>query len=151
MTIADHIALQPALVQNWIQFMGLVNMAALLFFVVGLGRGLLGLRGPEGAFKLYYWEGMVMLVAAAISSVFMEYLFAEYGYVRLLGLAHVVFWTPVVVWLALRLKSGAIPIKSVFGGYIALLVATNTGSLILDFMDVGRYLLGDTGIVGPAS
>ncbi|MGB0921037.1 MAG: hypothetical protein ACPG06_02190 [Alphaproteobacteria bacterium] len=151
MTVADHIAQQPALVQNWIQFMGLVNMTALLFFVVGLGRGLLGLRGPNGTFKLYYWEGMVMLVAAAISSAFMDYLFAEYGYTRILGLAHVVFWTPAVAWLALRLKKGTIPIRSIFGGYIALLVATNTTSLVIDYIDVARYLLGDTGIVGPAA
>ncbi len=151
MTVADHIALQPALVQNWIQFMGLVNMAALPFFVVGLGRGLWSMRGPDGAFKLHYWEGMVMLVAAAISSAFMDYLFAEYGYVRLLGLAHVIFWTPAVLWLASRLKTGAIPLRTIFGAYIALLVAANATSLVIDFADVARYLLGDTGIVGPAS
>lgn len=150
MTFEEHLALQPALVQNWVQWMGLINALALAFFAAGVLRGAYERLRKDMPFTLYYWDSMVMLVAALISGIFMDWLFDQYGYTRILGLAHVVFWTPAVAFLIWRLKSGAVALRSVFGLYLVVLVATNSASLIIDAIDVIRYLAGDTAIVGPA-
>lgn len=150
MTFEEHQALQSDLVQNWIAWMGLINTAALAFFAVGLGRTVLDRFGEAKPFRLYYWDGMVMIAGALLGGVMMDWLFQTYGFTRILGLAHLVFWTPAVAFLIWRVKNGAVPLKSVFGVYLAVLIATNSTSLIIDTVDVIRYLAGDTAIVGPA-
>lgn len=64
------------------------------------------------------------------------------GYVRLLGLSHVIWWTPLLVWMTPILirdrPSGN------YGVWLYLLLASNFASLVIDYIDVIRYLLGDT-------
>lgn len=105
----------------WMGWMGLVNLASLAF----LGR-------PEARWVL----GLFLA-----SFLTMNLLFALAGYGRLLGLAHVLFWTPLLVLLlrgrALREAPGA------YGIWLRILFMTNAVSLVIDYTDVARYLLGD--------
>lgn len=64
------------------------------------------------------------------------------GYVRLLGLSHVIWWTPLVVWLARNLFRGR-PSGS-YSVWLYLLLISNVASLVIDYIDVIRYFLGDT-------
>jgi hypothetical protein len=59
----------------------------------------------------------------------------------LLGLPHVVWWTPLVVYLYRRRSLLKRPPS--FAGWIKTLVVTNTVSLVVDYIDVLRYVLGD--------
>ena len=71
----------------------------------------------------------------------MEWLYAQVGFVRLLGLAHLVYWTPVYGWILARRHS--IDTTSLFGEYVVLYLIVVGTSLVIDVVDVVRYLLGD--------
>jgi hypothetical protein len=94
--------------------------------------GLLFLRQRAARWVLAAWIGNV---------VFMSILYELNGYNRLLGLSHVIFWTPLVLWLFRR--RAALREPRPFGVWVVLLVATNSVSLVIDYVDVLRYLLGD--------
>lgn len=116
------IMMQPFWLQAWIGWLVLVNVFGAFIFV----------RRPEAK-----W----VLIAMAGNAVFMNWLFAEYGYQRILGLAHVVFWTPLLGYLWLRRRQWRL--HSFGGKWIAVLFATNLTSLVIDYIDVVRYLAGE--------
>ncbi len=60
---------------------------------------------------------------------------------RLLGLSHVLWWTPLFVWLLPQLMRQR-P-AGVFGLWLIALSASNLISLAIDYVDVIRYLLGE--------
>jgi hypothetical protein len=70
----------------------------------------------------------------------MTVLHAKLGYVRLLGIGHFV-WIPMLIWLGFRLDN--ILEGTLFRGWILTLMAMNTVSLLLDIIDLIRYLRGD--------
>ncbi len=117
-----HLLQQPLWVQVWVAWLGLVNFASVAF--------------------LQRKEGRVVLVAVFVANMIcMSALFALNGFNRLLGLSHVLWWTPLLVYLVLRLKQTSS--DSPFGKWLRILVATNALSLVLDYSDVVRFLLGD--------
>jgi len=108
----------------WVFVMALVNM------VVGF---------------LYFptLEGKLILAALMASFIVMTIVFSKYGFVRLLGLGHVLFWTPLCLWLFMRLQGSHFDSSSDLKTWIYTLLAINTASLIIDYIDVIRYLKGD--------
>jgi len=119
------IARAPLWVQYWLNYMGLVLMLAFPFaFVRGEAR----------------WAALVILLTLPS----MVALHHAMGYVRLLGIVHVVIWTPFVVYLWRRRDRWRI--RETFSGkWIALLFATMIVSLVFDYADVARWLLGERG------
>ncbi len=83
---------------------------------------------------------MVLLFQAA-NLVFGSLLASNYGLVRLLGLSHLLFWTPPLV-LALR-EFGSAKIGGVYALWLKCFIATVSVSLVVDFVDVVRYLAGE--------
>jgi hypothetical protein len=65
----------------------------------------------------------------------------QIGYVRLLGIVHVILWTPLFIYLFLRAKNGEMPLLCRL--IIWMFVATLAVSLVFDYSDVVRYLLGE--------
>jgi hypothetical protein len=63
------------------------------------------------------------------------------GYVRLLGLSHVLWWTPLFAWLLPLLRTERPAGR--FRIWVYLLVASDLASLAIDYVDVFRYLAGD--------
>ncbi len=119
----EHILRYPLWLQAWIAWMGIVNAAAIVF-----------LRHVQARWALAAFLG---------AALFMETLYRLNGFNRLLGLAHVVFWTPAVVYLVRqrpRLEPG-----SALRVWVTILLVTNISSLVVDYTDVVRYLLGDRG------
>lgn len=106
----------------WVGLLGLVNIGGGLFFIQRL-EGLLTLAAMAGAF-------VVMLL-----------IYRKCGFVRLLGLGHILFWIPLVVrfaWvLAAENSSGAFQI------WALSLLTVNGASLIIDLVDVWRYFRGE--------
>ena len=117
----EHILRYPLWLQAWIAWMGLVNFTAVLF-----------LRRVEARWALAAFAG---------AGIFMSILVELNGFNRLLGLGHVVFWTPLVVYLARR--RWHLERDGTFSRWVTVLLATNTLSLVVDYVDVIRYLLGD--------
>jgi hypothetical protein len=114
---------EPWWLLAWIAWLGLVNLAGVLF--------------------LSEVEARWTLAAFFASAVAMSMLYELTGYNRLLGLAHVLFWTPLVIYLYARLRNLVGP--PLFEGCVRLLLASLGVSLVIDYVDVLRYLLGDRG------
>ncbi len=91
-------------------------------------------------FFLYHLEAQVVVGAFLASGVLMTILTGLYGFTRLLGVGHV-FWIPLLFFLWTRLPQ--IPADNYFGIWIRALMLLNTVSLIIDSVDVIRYIAGD--------
>ena len=122
---AADVAAGPQWVYWWVNFMGIVLMLAIPFaFVRAEAR----------------WA--VLVIALTFPS--MMWLYAQVGYVLLLGLIHVIIWTPYVVYLWMRRDRWRVS-ETISGKWIALLFATMIVSLAFDYTDVIRYALGERG------
>ena len=106
----------------WIGLLVAVNAVVPLFF--------LGSR-----------EARVVLAAMLIAAVIQLLIVGRSGYVRLLGAGHVVAWVPMLLWLVPRLPGlgSATP----FARWLLAVVVVDLASLVIDFVDVARYLAGE--------
>ncbi len=129
-TLNEAMAAGPAWLRAWILVLVVTNLVALLFVV---GR-------RDGAFRVRV-EPIAILVSFFAAGMFMTWIYGQGGYVRLLGLAHLVFWGPVWVWVLSRRK--VIGTADFFGKYVHLYLGVAGVSLVIDVIDVIRYLLGD--------
>ena len=115
----DQILQQPGWLQVWIGWMVVVNTASFLF-----------LRHSAAKWVAAAWVANVVL---------MNLRFSAFGYTRILGLSHVLLWTPLLVYLW---RQRPWPTPSLYGRWLTVLFATNLLSLVVDYVDVIRYLAG---------
>ncbi|WP_147104069.1 hypothetical protein [Tateyamaria sp. syn59] len=126
LTLSEAIALQPAWIGIWLN---------VLFF---------------GAFilpiSLLIWKATrlaaVITVVGSFASAFLTNLmYEQLGYVKLLGLPHMLFWFPIAFYL-LRVRSrDTTPIWP--RRIILVIVGVMAVSLAFDTVDVMRYVLGE--------
>ena len=86
-------------------------------------------------------DAVIVLLTNIAMLVGMDWVYEQMGYVRLLGIVHVILWTPLFVYLFLRAKNGEMPLLCRL--VIWMFVATLAVSLVFDYTDVARYLLGE--------
>ena len=113
---------QPIGWRIWILWLMTVNTAAFLF-----------LNKLEARIIALVW------IANACTMMTMYWMF---GYVRLLGLSHIIWWTPLFFWLVPIMIREHKP--GVYGKWLLLLAISDIASLLIDYVDVIRYFLGDT-------
>ncbi len=113
----------PAWVFVWVNFMGLMNILAV-----------------PVAFRRI--EGVVAILAMLFVFPAMMLLYDHFGYQRILGLAHVIFWTPLLLWLWSRRDRWRVR-DTLSGKWVLLFSLTIFVSLLMDYADVVRYLLGE--------
>ncbi|MBP6013023.1 MAG: hypothetical protein KBA31_12420 [Alphaproteobacteria bacterium] len=119
MTLMQELANQPAPLSYWLNWMGFVNLVLPLAFI------------------WRHTEARVVIVVFLANAIFMSVLYDSMGYGKHLGLAHVVFWTPLVLWLVTRFD-GARQRSALLAAYILVVIATNTISLGIDYADVSQ-------------
>ena len=107
--------------QLWLALLVIVNFVIPLFFLNRL-------------------EAQVVAGALVASVILMTSLTALSGFTRLLGLGHIL-WIPLLYFLSMRLEQN--PADNFFGLWIRVLMILNAASLIIDVIDVGRYIAGD--------
>ena len=93
-------------------------------------------------FFLDHLEARVVLSALGASLVLMTVLTGLGGFTRLLGLGHIP-WIPLLYFLWTRLDQ--IPADDFFGVWIRTLMILNAASLVIDAVDVVRYIAGERG------
>ena len=86
-------------------------------------------------------EARVVLGAFVISIIMMTDIYRRLGFVRLLGTGHVL-WIPMVLWLWMRLDQTP-PLDSTFKYWLMIVIVMNTISLVIDVVDVIRYIKGE--------
>ena len=126
MTMQEAIALQPAWIGMWLRVLLLCAFILPVSLVIWKQTRLAGIVTPVASFASAFFTGM---------------LYNQVGYVKLLGLPHIVFWTPLIfilftVWRKPDLPKIPKVILSVVMGAILI-------SLAFDYVDLLRYLLGD--------
>ena len=129
MTLAEAIATQPAWVQIWLN-------------VLFAGAYLLPLA-------LLVWApsrraGIVTVLASALAGAGVYWLFGQMGYVRLLGLPHILIWTPLVVYQWGQVRRPDMPRIPRLILYVVMAVILV--SLVFDYVDLARYLLGERAV-----
>ena len=129
MTLNEHMLTSPTWVIVWVGVMLAVMAAAI-------------------PFALKDWRARFAILAMLGNMILMNALFARFGYTRILGLAHVIFWTPLLAYL--WKTRNAHPTRIWTGRWVKLAIAVIFISLLFDYSDVARYLLGDKAVLGAA-
>ena len=122
MTLFEHFFASPPWLLVWLNILGIVNFGAIIFAIKD-------------------WRARMVLIAMIINLIFMSALFAKFGYTRILGLSHIIMWTPLLIYLWKNRK--AHPERVWTGRYILAVLVINGISLVVDYIDVIRYILGD--------
>lgn len=86
--------------------------------------------------------GLISFAASLIAAVSIDYMYKQMGYVKLLGLPHVIFWTPLVIYLILQLRRHDFAVWP--DRIMKFMIVILCISLAFDFVDVARYFLGNT-------
>ena len=86
-------------------------------------------------------DALIVLLTNIAMLVGMGWIYEQIGYVRLMGIIHVILWTPLFVYLFLRAKNGEMP--QICRLIIWMFTATLAVSLVFDYTDVARWLLGE--------
>jgi hypothetical protein len=126
MTLQEAIAQQPAWIGYWLDW--------LLFGAFILPVALLIWR-----------QSRVTAVASVVASLAggwaTGWLYDKMGYVKLLGLPHIIVWTPLAIYLVLQIRRTDMPKwpRWIMGVVLASILI----SLAFDYTDVLRYLLGE--------
>ena len=92
-------------------------------------------------FALKDTRARVVVLAMIANIIFMVLLYNQFGYTRILGLSHIIFWTPLLAYL--WKKRGAYPAHLWANRWMWGIMIINGLSLLIDYTDVIRYLLGD--------
>lgn len=108
---------------------------------------LLMLGGFIAPLVLLIWSqsrlvGAISFVASLLAAVSIDYMYKQMGYVKLLGLPHIIFWTPLIVYLIMqrrRLTLPAWPMR-----ILTFMIVTIGISLVFDYVDAARYFFGNT-------
>lgn len=114
----------------WFRALLAVNLAAIFFIMVR--------RDDRWRVRP---ESVAILVTFVAVGVMMNWMYAKVGYVRLLGLPHLIFWAPVYFWILARFHRDAY--SGAFKYYVFFYLVIVGTSLIVDTSDLIRYLLGD--------
>lgn len=130
-TLTEAIASEPTWLRAWVMLLVVTHTVAAIAFIVGKESGGWRVRG----------EPIAIIVGFVAAGMLMNWMYAEYGYVRLLGLAHLIGWTPAYLWVLTRRKR--IGVATLYGKYIHAYLLIASVSLVIDTIDVIRYLLGD--------
>ncbi|HCI08016.1 hypothetical protein N9530_01875 [Ascidiaceihabitans sp.] len=126
MTLEDAMALQPAWVGIWLNFLLAGAFVAPLLLLI---------------WKSSRKAGIVTLLSSVIAAFCVQYMFNVMGYVKLLGLPHLVFWIPTVVFLIAQQSRGDMTIWP--RRIIWLIMTVICISLAFDIVDVVRWVLGE--------
>ena len=108
-------------VKLWVGLLVIFNMIIPLFFLERL-------------------EAQVVLATIMASMAVMTLITGTTEFTRLLGLGHI-FWIPLLYFLGTHLDQ--IPPDDGFGVWVRALMVINATSLVIDAVDVLRYLAGE--------
>jgi hypothetical protein len=86
-------------------------------------------------------DALIVLLTNIAMLIGMGWVYEQIGYVRLMGIVHVILWTPLFIYLVLRAKNGEMPLLCRL--IIWMFAATLAVSLVFDYTDFVRWVLGE--------
>ena len=124
---AADVAAQPQWLQIWGNILGPVTLLSMILFL--FRRNLI----PVALLTILVLPSMLLL-------------YHYFGYSRILGLAHIVFWTPAVVYLLKTRPTWRVR-ETWLGKWIIVALTVMLISLAFDYVDFARWLLRERGSV----
>ena len=126
MTFEEAIATQPAWLGYWL------NWLVFAAFVLPL--------------SLVIWRpsriaGIIAVLTSAVAGFGVMWMYGQMGYVKLLGLPHILLWTPLAFYLYAQLRHPDMPVWP--RRIILVVLGTLLISLAFDYVDAARYALGE--------
>lgn len=113
---------------------------------VGIWLNVLLLGAIVLPLSLFIWKStrltaLFVVLAGAFSVAGVMTLYDQLGYVKLLGLPHIIAWTPLVIHMWFKMKSPDVNFapRVIMG----IAIATMTISLAFDYVDTIRYIAGE--------
>ena len=106
----------------WVGLLALVNIGGGLYFIRTI-------------------EGQLALACMVFAFLIMWGIYDQRGFVRLLGLGHLIAWIPQMAWYAQVIAEGNL--AGAFKYWLISVLILNGISLVIDLVDVVRYTLGD--------
>jgi FtsH-binding integral membrane protein len=126
MTLEEAMALQPEWVMMWVYVLVAGAFVAPVVLLI---------------WKASRKAGIITLVASLLAGFGVQMIFDAMGYVKLLGLPHLILWVPIVVFLMAQQARGDMPNWP--RRIIWFITAIIYISLVFDFIDVVRWILGE--------
>ncbi len=123
----DMAAYSPGWVGVWVNFM----VAVLLLGGV--------------AFSFVRVEARWVLLATLLGMVGTMLAYSQFGFTRILGIGHILAWTPALIYLLARRRHWRAG-ETWSGRWLALAAAIFAVSLVFDYSDLARWLLGERAI-----
>lgn len=126
MTLEEAIALQPAWVGIWVQWL---SFAAFILPI-----------------SLLIWKetrltAVITTIASIAAGAGVFWMFGQMGYVKLLGLPHLIFWVPLCFYLYRQI--GKPDLRTWPKRILWVILISISISVVFDAVDVVRYLLGE--------
>ena len=84
--------------------------------------------------------GQVVFTVMCIGLAIIVSIHCKLGFVRLLGIGHI-FWIPMLAWLIMNIHE--VDKRSGLSMWMLCLITFNSISLMIDTIDVSRFILGD--------
>lgn len=119
--LIEQIAQGPQWVYWWTRVIDASNWLLLPFAIVDV----------RARWALLAWGVNIILILS---------LYNAFGYTRILGLSHILVWTPLLVYLFKHRQP--LIAESWPGRYLYWLMGVIFVSLLFDYVDVARYLMG---------
>ena len=126
MTLEEAMALQPEWVMMWVYVLVAGAFVAPVVLLI---------------WKASRKAGIITLVASLLAGFGVQMIFDAMGYVYLLGLPHLILWVPIVAFLMSQQARGDMPNWP--RRIIWFITAIICISLVFDFIDVVRWILGE--------
>ena len=126
MTLEEAMALQPQWVVIWVYVLVAGAFVAPVVLLI---------------WKASRKAGIITLIASLLAGFGVQMMFDAMGYVKLLGLPHLILWVPIVVFLMAQQARGDMtnwPRRIIW-----FIIAIICISLVFDFIDVARWILGE--------
>ena len=110
---------RPAYEVAWVFYMMAINLCAIFFWDQLLAK--------------------IIIVVFMASSILMMGLYSKFGFTRILGLGHIL-WLPLAIYIGFELGAA----DGIYLIYLIVLLITISISLVIDTLDVLKYLKGKT-------
>lgn len=121
MNFTKTMLIMPIHWQVWLGTLVMANIVMPLFFIETM-------------------EAQIVLASGIGGLVIMSVIFSKKGFVRLMGIGHIA-WIPLVflLWSSLEFA----PAGSAFGYWLLAVIVLDSLSIVIDTMDVFRYINGE--------
>jgi hypothetical protein len=126
MSFVDAVAAQPLWVKYWLYWLSFGGFALPVILL---------------AWRETRKPALVTLGGILLSAFPVLWIYSQLGYVKLLGLGHLIFWTPGVLYLFAEIKSVRLPPWP--RRIMVVAAVTLAVSLAFDLTDTVRYVLGE--------